>query len=443
MAHTLMTVDPTLSTSFVTISNGTFQTSFQDGSGTSGDFFTDDIKIGGVTVKTQQMGLTLEAGSDTGNGLVGLGFDINEHEVALNGTQPYPNLVDSMVNQNLINAMTYSIWMNDLRKLLPPLLSPPVTTQLRATDSVPCPVNGKGSILFGGIDTAKFTGPLLTLDISPDQQTGTINTMTVTFTSLSINDTGIITTFSPHSYAAPVVLDTGTTLTYFDPAVALPLIDYVGAIPDPTYGYIVPCLAYFNYPASLTFGFGGPTGPRIVVPFSELLSEISEPYHFPDGSQACIWGIQPTNKQIDINLFGDTFMRSAYVVFDLDNRQISLAQTHFNSTTSNVLEVAVGGGLENIPSAAVVAGAVVAAQTAAATALGAAGAAAQMTAPTSLGMVTATPTASLGLKGQAGVTGTTTGTAASHTPSSAATAGAASNAVLGIVLGIGVAGLCL
>ncbi|MCJ1431224.1 hypothetical protein MMC27_000575, partial [Xylographa pallens] len=410
--------------------------------GTTGDFFTDNIKIGGVTVMNQQMGLSLESTSNSNNGLVGLGFDINEAGVTDNGAQPYPTLVDSMVNQNLINAMTYSIWLNDLSKLLPRLLSPPITTPLRATNSVPYPDTEKGSILFGGIDTAKFTGPLLSLDMSPDQQSGTVSTMSITFTSLSINDTGIITTFSPHSFAAPVVLDTGTSFTFLDPTVALPLIDYVGAIPDPTFGYIVPCLAYFNYPASLTFGFGGPTGPRIVVPFSELLSKIDERYTFPDGSQACVWGIQPTNKQIPINLLGDTFLRSAYVVFDLDNLQISLAQTKFNSTTSNVLEVAVGGGPENIPSATVVTGAVIATQTANAMVLGAADAA-QMTEPMSLGMVTATPTASLGLKGKAGVAATTTGTAASHTPSSAATAGAASNAVLGMVLGIGAAGLCL
>ncbi|MCJ1384072.1 hypothetical protein MMC17_007188 [Xylographa soralifera] len=441
-AHALMTVDPTMSTSFVTISDGTFITAFEDGSGTSGDFFTDNIKIGGVTVKTQQMGLTLESTSNAHNGLVGLGFDLSEAGVSFNGTQPYPNLVDTMVNQSLINAMTYSIWLNDLSKLLPRLLSPPLTTSLRATNSVTYPDTGKGSILFGGIDTAKFTGPLLTLDMSPDQQSGIVSSMSVTFTSLSINDTGTITTFSPPSFAAPVVLDTGTSFTFLDSTVALPLINYVGAVPDPNFGYVVPCLTYFNYPASLTFGFGGPTGPRIVVPFSELLSKIDAPYTFPDGSQACVWGIQPTSEQIPINIFGDTFLRSAYVVFDLDNLQISLAQTDFNSTTSNVLEVEVGGGPENIPSATVVTGAVVATQSANAKTLGAAGAA-QITAPTSLGMVTATPTASLGLKGKAGVTGTATGTTASHTPSNAATAGVASNAVLGMVMGIGVAGLCL
>ncbi|MCJ1387227.1 hypothetical protein MMC18_000067 [Xylographa bjoerkii] len=407
--------------SFVSISDGTFVTSYQDGSGTSGDFFTDNIEIGGVTVKTQQMGLTLESTSNSNNGLVGLGFDSNEAGLAVNGAQPYPTLVDTMVTQGLINAMTYSIWLNDV-------------------------ATGKGSILFGGIDTAKFTGPLLTLDMSPDQQSGIVSTMTVTLTSISINDTGIITTFSSPSFAAPVVLDTGTSFTYLDPAVALPLIDYVGAIPDLTFGYVVPCLAYFNYPASLTFGFGGPTGPRIVVPFSELLSKIDMPYTFPDGSQACVWGIQPTNEQIPINLLGDTFLRSAYVVFDLDNMQISLAQTDFNSTKSNVLEVAVGGGPENIPSATVVTGALVATQSANAMTLGAA-AAAQVAAPTGLGMVTATPTASLGLKGKAGVTGTATGTAtetaASHTPSNAATPGAPSNAVLRMVIGFFVAGLCL
>jgi hypothetical protein len=37
-------------------------------------------------------------------------------------------------------------------------------------------------------------------------------------------------------------------------------------------------------------------------------------------------------------ILGDTFLRSAYVVYDLESNSIEIAQTVFNSTTSNVVE---------------------------------------------------------------------------------------------------------
>lgn len=50
-------------------------------------------------------------------------------------------------------------------------------------------------------------------------------------------------------------------------------------------------------------------------------------------------------------VLGDTFLRSAYVVYDLQNNQISLAQTDFNATSSNVVEITASG----VPGATMVA----------------------------------------------------------------------------------------
>ena len=41
-------------------------------------------------------------------------------------------------------------------------------------------------------------------------------------------------------------------------------------------------------------------------------------------------------------MLGDTFLRSAYVVYDLDNNQISIAPTNFNATSSNIREITTG-----------------------------------------------------------------------------------------------------
>lgn len=55
-------------------------------------------------------------------------------------------------------------------------------------------------------------------------------------------------------------------------------------------------------------------------------------------------------------MLGDTFLRSAYVVYDLANNAISLAPTNFNATASTVLEIAAGAN--GVPDASGVPGAV-------------------------------------------------------------------------------------
>lgn len=56
---------------------------------------------------------------------------------------------------------------------------------------------------------------------------------------------------------------------------------------------------------------------------------------------------------------GDTFLRSAYVVYDLDNQEISLGNTLFNVTDSTIREI--GTGKSAVPDATGAASAVTAA----------------------------------------------------------------------------------
>jgi hypothetical protein len=56
------------------------------------------------------MGLGLVGTSDVG--LLGVGFTQGEATV-----DKYPNLVETMVSQNLISTTAYSVWLNDIGKL--------------------------------------------------------------------------------------------------------------------------------------------------------------------------------------------------------------------------------------------------------------------------------------------------------------------------------------
>jgi len=207
----------------------------------------------------------------------------------------------------------------------------------------------RGSILFGGVDTAKFHSSLIVLPVQKSSS-DSYTDFTVALSSVSLTDASGKVAFSQTSLTLPVILDSGTTATYLPDSVVNPIISGAGAINDPDLGLIVPC-SLGSSPANFSFGFGGTGGPSIDVPFGEFVN----PIFLQDGSQPkfkkskeFICGFGLLSSGAGPILFGDTFLRSAYVVYDLTNNQIAMAQTKFNATSSNVLEIS---GTD-IPSAA-------------------------------------------------------------------------------------------
>ncbi|MCJ1436649.1 hypothetical protein MMC27_006030 [Xylographa pallens] len=303
------------SSTLVEVVKGGFSIQYDTpGSGVIGDYVQDNFGIGGMTIKNLTMAIATAA-DYVPTGIMGIGFDTDESVArASDEGTVYPNLVDELVNQKLITTHAYSLWLDDLN-----------------SDS--------GTVLFGGYDTDRYSGDLGVLQIQPDAQSGNITSMTVAWTSLSLTDpTSGTTTLTDDSFAEPAVLDSGTSLCGVPTDLYNQLANFSGVINDPTYGAIVAC-NLSSYTGTLNFGFGGSGGPSISVPFYEFavptVDENNNPLTFEDGSAACTFGLFPVDTGGDI-LFGDTFLRSAYVVYDLDNLQIGIAPTKFNSTTSNI-----------------------------------------------------------------------------------------------------------
>jgi Eukaryotic aspartyl protease len=92
------------------------------GSGVKGDYIGDEFSIGGITVHNLTMAVATSA-EYVPTGIMGIGFDSDE-SIASNGGAIYPNIVDEMVKQGLINSHSYSLWLNDLRELPIEYLSP-------------------------------------------------------------------------------------------------------------------------------------------------------------------------------------------------------------------------------------------------------------------------------------------------------------------------------
>ena len=190
---------------------------------------------------------------------------------------------------------------------------------------------------------------------------GTYRDFTVVLSSVSVLDCSGAVQFSQTNLALPAILDSGTTDALLPDSVLNPILGGIGVVNDKELGPIVPC-SLANSKATLTFGFGGNGGQTISVGLGEFVTPVYNQYgvqpEFRDGAgPICSWGLMSSGT--GPILFGDSFLRSAYVVYDLDNNQIGMAQTVFNATDTNVVEISGS----SIPGASTTASAATATQT--------------------------------------------------------------------------------
>ncbi|KAK1078854.1 hypothetical protein LTR33_006883 [Friedmanniomyces endolithicus] len=266
-----------------------FNTTFGDGSTASGPFSTDMIGIGDVVLSNVQFGVAEEVNSTSG------------------------------------------IFLNSVGET-------------------------SGSILFGGIDTSKYTGEMATLDLLTDLQTGGVDQFISTVTALSASVSGKVThmfsggsnsdaAYNQTDSALPVLLDTGSSAWSMDQNVyaqyiapAFPYVDQQG---------LCSC-SHQNDETTLTVEFGRKI--NITVPIREFVIPIynattNQPYPYSSaGDTACAFMITPAAATGQgFQTLGDAILRSMYVVFDLDNGQVSLAQAALNSTASPAIHTVAAG----------------------------------------------------------------------------------------------------
>jgi len=155
---------------------------------------------------------------------------------------------------------------------------------------------------------------------------------------------------TPSGYATAAILDSGTTITLLPDDIAAVVFEELGAEVSQELGAVVVPCALGTKNGTLKYQFGGQGGPTIAVAVSQLVLPLTLPNgrvpQYPNGAAACQLGIQAAGN-LPV-LFGDTFLRSAYVVYDLDNNRIALAQTDFNATGSNVVAFESGGATSKL-----------------------------------------------------------------------------------------------
>lgn len=280
--------------------NSLFNISYVDGSGAVGDYVTDTFHFGGQDFTDMQFGIGYQSSSE--EGLLGIGYTINEVQVNRAGEDAYPNFPQLLVNKGVIKSNAYSLWLNDLDA-------------------------NTGSILFGGIDTEKYHGSLSRLPII--QEASEYREFIIALTALSSGSTNFAS-----NQKIPVLLDSGSSLIYLPNTIVNSIYSKFGAKwSDQAQAATIDC-SMMNNAANITFNFSGPT---VSVPLNELVLVAGTTRR---GQDVCILGINPADDSTPV--LGDTFLRSAYVVYDLSNNEIALAQTNFNATGTNVQEITTG-----------------------------------------------------------------------------------------------------
>ncbi|KUJ07694.1 acid protease [Mollisia scopiformis] len=268
------------------------------GSGASGDVATDTFDVAGATLKNQQFDIAY-GNATIAFSILGLSYASGENQY------PYNNFPLSLAKSGAINLPLFSLWKN-------------------AVDS------HDGQVLFGGVDTAQYTGSLLTLDT----QTRTGFPAPVAFDVL-LNGVALSgnSSFPAGSTGSVLhVLDCGTAYSILPNDWVQPIYDQFGVTyftaNDTAY---VDC-ALANSPYTIDFTFGSLT---IQVPIKVMVSLRSI------NPNICTFGIVPAGTRIA--LLGDNFLSSSYTVFDLSNNQISLAARNFDATTDSIIAVPSGG----------------------------------------------------------------------------------------------------
>ncbi|KAH8666422.1 aspartic peptidase domain-containing protein [Xylariales sp. PMI_506] len=273
--------------------------------GVNGTYATDDITLLGTesSLKNVQFGVAT-ASDQIGLGIFGVGWGAN---------LDYPNFIDDLVLQNVTNLKAYSLALG---------------TEISSKN--------QSAIIFGGVDTKKFVGPLATFPNLPPQNGEPIQRYWIQLTSIGMsgvpltgsNTTSTTTTQTFSNTTFPVVLDSGSTLHSLPRALLSEitlLLGGDGTVYQDRY-FAIPCSALnstatIDYTFTSSSGSGSDSNTTITI-----RAPVSDSVYQPLPGECALAASPSDASSVADNILGDPFLRSAYVVFDQDNREISLAQ---------------------------------------------------------------------------------------------------------------------
>ncbi|CAH2352559.1 aspartic proteinase 3 [[Candida] railenensis] len=280
------------STSFNTNSSAdSFSIEYADGTSASGTWGYDTVVVGSASLSSLSFAIANYTSSNIGVLGIGLPGLETTYSSGSSNSYMYENLPMKLKSEGFINKNVYSLYLNSASA-------------------------SEGSVLFGAVDHAKYSGTLETVQIiNSYKSSGYADPvrLEVLLSSISFNGSGSAVTISDNSYTA--ILDSGSTLSYMPTTLFEKLGEMLGGTYSSAYGtYIVPCTSDTDYTITLNF-----SGATISFPYSSILLNYR-------GTQ-CQLGV--LEQSSDYVLFGDNILRHGYIVYDLDDYTVSFAQVNY------------------------------------------------------------------------------------------------------------------
>lgn len=284
----------TLYGSFNTGSSDSFQTNssapkflinYADGSEAWGVWGRDTVSIGDINIGDMSFAIGQHSTSEIG--VCGIGLP-GLQSTAAKGYE-YLNLPAKMLADGIIQKNAYSIFLNSSK-------------------------GTQGSVLFGGVDRSKYKGDLVTLPMVNTYFTGKQVRSTIALKDITLAVGGKKVKVTDGSYG--VLLDTGATYTYVSESVFHSIgKSLMGKYDSSLNAYLVNCPG--KDAGTINFDFNGIT---IDIPLGDLTTSFAE--------DICMLTIFP---KMGSNYFtlGNNFLRYTYVVFDLEDLEISLAKANY------------------------------------------------------------------------------------------------------------------
>lgn len=283
-----------------------FSIAYGDNTFASGIWGSDKLNINGVSVDGMLFGV---ANISNSSNVLGISFpqleSSNQASDASDTTFTYSNLPQLLKEQGLINKVAYSLYLNSLE----------------ATS---------GDLLFGAVDSSKYTGQLYTVPL--------INIYSKYYSNpiefdITLQGTGFVSSsgkaYTFNTQNVPALLDSGTTLLYLPQTLANLFASQVSASWDDNLQYYTMDCPTDKVAenSAYVFQIGGV---NYYVPLSNYILRTSD-------KDTCILGIQPQSSQYCI--LGDNTLSALYIVYDLEDYEISIAQADFSGASKSDIKV--------------------------------------------------------------------------------------------------------
>lgn len=295
---------------------------YGDNSYAAGEFGSDILRIDNSAMKIIDMEFIKAYEANT-LGVFGIGMpglEVSAHKT--DNPFEYKNFPIRLKEAGLIDSIAYSMWLNT-------------------------PTSTSGLVVFGGVDIKKFIGPLIMIDLVPTVRDKILE-FTVPASYINYYETACTPPLVLSDEPLVVLADVGSTSSYLPISVVNGIAAKLNMTTDAEGDFVRSCKHVGDDDKYITIQLATF---ELKIPVTHLIlpkvTLDNVPVLLENGDPSCYLGVYASENAKFCSL-GDNVLRSAYLVFDIQNKRLGVAQTKTGGIGSQIL--AIRPGLDGVPS---------------------------------------------------------------------------------------------